>query len=114
MSVQVFEVRKDREKLNQILADSVRAMKEEYDVDILGDENALAFVYQFLRSAAAHVAANKSEDGQSSVDLFNLVEIGVAFDENEDAEKEGNFVPYALVRQEFKLITKDDGITEED
>lgn len=113
MPVEVFEVRENREELQQILADAVKAMKEEYDVDVTGDENALAFIYQFIRSATALVASRKSTEGPRSISLFNLVDIGVAYDANEDAEKEGNFVPFAQVGQEFKLIVKDDGITEE-
>lgn len=110
---EVFEVREHREELNQILADAVRAMKEEYDVDVAGDEQALAFVYQFLRATCASVASKKNTNENAMISLFNLIDVGVTFDENEEAEKEGNFVPFALVGQEFKLIVKDDGITEE-
>lgn len=110
-----IEVRKDADKIQQITNIALELMQTEFGIKLKSNAEVIpTMFYCCLKAAATVVSSEKSEEGASSIDLFNLIEIGVVYDESEDGEKEGNFVPYVTPGQEFKLLVKDDGLTEEE
>lgn len=110
----MLELRQDQEQIQQIADRSIALMQEKFGVALKGGSSGVpTLVYCFLTAAIEHVNTNKSEDDPYEINLFQLMDLGVSYNEDEDAEKEGNFVPYLRPGQEFKLLIKDDGITEE-
>lgn len=110
----MLELRQNQEEIQQIADRSVALLAEKYGVNLKGGSAGVpTMVYCFLVAAIEHVNANKSEQDPYEINLFQLMDLGVAYNEEEDAEKEGNFVPYLRPGQEFKLLIKDDSITEE-
>ena len=110
-----IEVRKDADKIQKMTNLAVELLEREFKIVLKTNAEAIpAVVYCALKAAITIVSQEKSEDEVSSIDLFNLIELGVVYDESEEGEKEGNFVPYVAPGQEFKLTVKDDGLTEED
>ncbi len=110
----MLDLRQDQEKIQQIADRSVALLQDKFGVTLkCGSSCIPTLVYCFITAAIEHVNANKSEDEPYEVNIFQLFDLGVSYNEDEDAEKEGNFVPYLRPGQEFKLLIKDDGITEE-
>ena len=110
----MLELRENQEEIQAIADRSVALLQERYGINFKGGAAGIpTLVYCFMTATIEHVNKNKSEDEPYELNLFQLMDIGVSYNEDEDAEKEGNFVPYLRPGQEFKLLIKDDGITEE-
>lgn len=110
----MLELRQDQEQIQKVADRSVALLQEKFGVTLKGGSSGVpTLVYCFLTAAIEHVNSNKSEDEPSEINLFQLFDLGVSYNEDDEAEKEGNFVPYLRPGQEFKLLIKDDGITEE-
>lgn len=110
----MIELRQNKEELQQISDRAIKALMDRHEINLMGATNALpTIVYTFLVTAIEHLNANKSENEPYELNMFQLFDMGIAYNEEEDAEKEGNFVPYLRPGQEMKLLAKDDSLTEE-
>lgn len=111
----MIELRQDQEQIQQIADRSVALLQEKFGITLKGSsaQAVPTMVYCFLTAAIEHVNSNKSEEEPYEINLFQLADLGVSYNEDEEAEKEGNFVPYIRPGQEMKLLIKDDGVTEE-
>lgn len=110
----MIELRQDQEKIQEIADRSVALLKERFGVNLKGGSAGVpTMVYCFLAAAIEHVNKNKSEEEPYEINMFQLFDLGVSYNEDDEAEKEGNFVPYLRPGQEFKLLIKDDALTED-
>lgn len=110
----MIELRQDKEEIQQISDRAVKALYDRHAINLIGAVESLpTIVYTFLVTAIEHLNANKSETEPYELNLFQLFDMGITYNEEEDAEKEGNFVPYLRPGQEMKLLAKDDSLTEE-
>lgn len=110
-----IEVRENETEISAIAAGAHDLLTNEFNINVRVADAIPTIAYAFLRSAAAHIAANKpTESGEVyELNLFQLLDMGVSLEEGEDGEKDGNYTPFTNPGQEFKLIIKDDGLTEE-
>lgn len=113
---QLIELRENAAEIQEIADRTAKVLDREHGV-IIGDKTAVlpTIVHAFLSTATSFLAEHKpSEPGQSvEINLMQLLDIGISFDADEDAEKEGNYTPYLRPGQEMKLLVKDDNNTEE-
>lgn len=105
---------------------NVKEIKEitEITQKILADENKITItnasviptiVYKFLRTTAAWLNEKKSTDENISIDIMGIMTMGVDYREApEDAELDGNFVPFIEPGPDFKLTIKDNDATEDE
>lgn len=103
------------ESAEEIQAYSEQAAKlllEENGIKVAPPEAVATIAFQFLRAAISNLSQQKEEGADVETNLFHLVELGITHTEV-DGEKDGNFVPYANPGQEFKLMAKADGDTED-
>lgn len=110
-----IEVRENETEISAIAAAAHTLLTDEFNINVRVADAIPTIAYAFLRASAAHVASNKPvEPGETyEINLFQLLDLGVSYQEGEDGEKDGNYTPFTNAGQEFKLIIKDDGLTEE-
>lgn len=113
MASKLIEIRNNEKEITKIAENAMRVLKDEHSITISHGAAIPTVAYAFLREAVAYLNNNKTLGGDTEINLFQLMDIGISHRENEDGEKEGNFTPYINPGQEFKLLVKDDGETEE-
>lgn len=100
--------------INAISDHAQETLKREHKIDISLAGAIPTIVYEFLYSTAQFLDKNKSVTNDTVINLMNLIEMGVTYRESDDAEKDGNFVPFIQPGTIFKTIIKSDEMTEDD
>lgn len=107
-----IEVQENVNEINQIAEATFKTLADEFAIKF-PDANPLpTVVYVFLKEAAKVLSEQKEEGSEVSLNLFHMLEMGISHEEVE-GEKDGNFTPFAIPGQEFKLMVKSDDSTEE-
>jgi uncharacterized protein (DUF2164 family) len=114
MSAKLVEIRENEKEIKKIAERAQKYLDSEHNIEINHAEAIPTFVYVFLREAVNFLNEKKAAGQDVEINLMQLLHLGVSYRENEEAEKEGNYTPYALPGQEFKLLVKDDADTEEE
>ena len=109
----LVEIRESAEELDTIAQNAKLHLEKEFNITIPEHKAIPTIAYAMLREAMAYLAKAKAEGQDVEINFLQLFDLGVSHREAEDAEKDGNFTPYVRPGQEFKLIIKDDGETEE-
>lgn len=109
----LIEVRENESEIAAISEAAAKILQSEHNIKFSNPVGLPTVVYTFLKATMQHLAQNKTEGEDSEINLFQLLDIGISYREGEDGEKDGNFTPYAVPGQEFKLIVKDDENTED-
>lgn len=112
-NAKLIEIRENEKEITKIAEEAAKYLETENNIVV---SHALAIPtisYAFLRSAIGYLNTHKAAGSDIELNLMQLLDLGVSYRENEEAEKEGNFTPYARPGQEFKLLVKDDDETEE-
>lgn len=112
-TAKLIEIREQEKEIAKIAEAAKAHLKHENNITVTSAIAIPTIAYAFLREAIAYVNQNKSTDSDFTLNLMQLIDLGVSYRENEDAEKEGNYTPFAAPGQEFKLLVKDDADTEE-
>lgn len=112
-SAKLIELRQNEKEILKIAEKAAKYLESENQIIISHSQAIPTIAYAFLREAIEYLKENKTAGSDIELNLMQLLDIGVSYRENEDAEKEGNFTPYATPGQEFKMLVKDDDETEE-
>lgn len=109
----LIELNQNKKEIMDI-SKTAQALLSDRDIDVSDARGIPTIVFEFLRAAWEYLGKNKDENGAVEINLFGLLDMGVANQKLDDGEKEGNFAPYARPGQGAKLYIKDDGTTEEE
>lgn len=112
-NAKLIEIRENEKDILKISEKAGKYLESEHNIGISHPQAIATIAYGFLREAIAYVNENKAPGTDFSINLMQLIDLGVTHRENDEAEKEGNYTPYAAPGQEFKLLVKDDDETEE-
>lgn len=113
-SAKLIEIREDEKAFMKIADRAQKYLESENNISISHAQAIPTIAYAFLREAINYLNEQKSTGQDVELNLMQLLDIGISHRENDEAEKEGNFTPYARPGQEFKLLVKDDNETEEE
>jgi hypothetical protein len=108
----VIEIRQNEKEITKISDRAQKLLDEEYHIVISHAQAIPTIVYAFMKETVNFLNQNKSAGNDIEINLMQLLDLGISHRESDDAEKEGNFTPYARPGQEFKLLVKDDEETE--
>lgn len=114
MHAEFVELRENEKELNKIAEQTKITLNDEFNIGINYHHAIPTIVYTFLKETINYLAKNKEPGSDVSINLMQLLELGITFDECDDAEKANNYVPYAAAGQEFKLLVKQDSIEDEE
>ena len=112
--IELTGTRKEVAAITAIAENAQELLKNEHHIDITLASAIPTIAYEFLYSAAQFLDKNKSTDADTSINIMNLIEMGVTYRESADGEKDGNFVPFIQPGTIFKTIIKSDEMTEDD
>jgi len=113
-NARLIEIRENEKEIMKVAEKAQKYLEEENNIVITHPAAIPTIGYAFLRCLIEHLNENKSVGNNIEINVMQLFDMGISYRENDDAEKEGNFDPYLRPGQEFKLLVKDDGETEED
>lgn len=111
--VNLVELRINEKEINEVALNAKTVLANDNNIIVTAEQAIPTIAYAFIKCLMQKVAENRTIDENYEVDFASLFTIGVAYSEREDGEKEGNFVPYLIPGQEFKLAIKSDEDTEE-
>lgn len=106
------EIRDNKEEIIKIASRAMTILDEENNVVIPTVEVIPTIAYVFMKSMIQYLNENKEKGVDTSINFMQLMDIGITYRNNDDAEKDGNFTPLVVAGQEFKLLIKDDDKTE--
>lgn len=109
----VIEIRDNRKEIMEIAERTNISSKSKYGMSFKNPEWIPTLAYEFMMQAVLFLNEKKAAGEDVELNMFQLFDMGITHRENDEAEKEGNFTPYLTPGQEFKLLVKDDGDTEE-
>jgi len=109
----LIEIRENVKEISKIADRAAKYLDEENRITITHSLAIPTIVYAFMREAINFLTENKVVGSDIEINLMQLLDLGISYRENDEAEKEGNFTPYARPGQEFKLLVKSDEDTEE-
>lgn len=115
MSKAIFvELRENEKEIMKIAEAAKNTLNYEYNIAINYHQAIPTIGYVFMKEAIKYLAQIKEPGAEVSLNLMQLVELGITFDDCDDTEKENNYVPVAAPGQEFKLIIKQDSSDDEE
>jgi hypothetical protein len=112
-NAKLIEIRENEKEILKIAEKASKYLEAEHNIVISHAQAIPTIAYGFLREAIQHINEHKAAGTDYELNLMQLIDLGVSHRENDEAEKEGNYTPYARPGQEFKLLVKDDDDTEE-
>jgi hypothetical protein len=113
-NARLIEIRQNEKEIQKIAERAQKFLDEENHIVISHAQAIPTIAYAFLRETINFLNENKSAGNDIEINVMQLLDLGISHRESDDAEKEGNFTPYARAGQEFKLLVKDDDATEEE
>lgn len=93
----LIELREDAKAIREIAERAGETLKDLFEINLGAKfEVAPTITHALIVEAIMHINEHKTDDSDTvtEVDLAKLVTIGVDYLEDEEGEKEGNFVPY--------------------
>lgn len=108
-----IEIKVNEKEVLKIAERAQKLLKEQFGVDVTSVSGIPTITYAFISSAMSFVNERKSQDGEYKLNIMELFDLGVSYRAAEEGEKDGNFTPFMIPGQEFKLLIKDDSSTEE-
>lgn len=88
-----IEIRENELELIEIATRAEKALVADFNYTIESPHAILTLAYVYMKNMVKYLAENKSMEKTVEINFINLFNIGISYRENEDAEKEGNFVP---------------------
>ena len=92
--VSTIECREHEEELMEIASNACKILEADHNVSIPNPKILLTIGYVYMKNLVQNLAENKIEGKGSQINFINLFDIGISYRENDDAEKEGNYVPF--------------------
>lgn len=98
----LVEFRQDEAIMMEIAAQTKKEIESKYYLRVESESHKLpTVIYCFMLSTIAHLNRNKRVGETASVNLMDLMTVGIHWAEDEEAEKEGNFVPFIMPGKTF-------------
>lgn len=113
-NARLIEIRENEKEIMKIAERAQKFIDEENHIVITHPAAIPTIAYAFLRESINYLNENKNAGNDITLNLMQLFDMGISFRDNEDAEKEGNYTPFLVPGQEFKLLVKNDEDTEEE
>lgn len=115
-SINLIDIREDQEALMKIARNAAIALERENKIAIAPAEASLTIAYQVIAATIEYVASKREKGANVSLNFMQLFDVGISHREadEDEAEKDGNFVPFINPGQEMKLRAKNDAETEEE
>jgi hypothetical protein len=110
----LIEIVDNEKEIGKICENTSIILEEKNRIKIPRADAIATIAYQFILETMNYLNKNKQVGKDTEINMMQLFDIGISHQTVEDGEKEGNFVPFIRPGQEFKLLVKDDSITEED
>lgn len=114
MKAVFVELRENEKEIMKIAENAKAILNDEYNITINFHQGIPTIAYVFLKEAMKYLASVKEPGTEVSLNLMQLLELGITFDDCDETEKENNYVPVAAPGQEFKLIIKQDSAEDEE
>lgn len=92
--VSTIELRENEVELTEIADTACKILDADHNVSIPNPKVLLTIAYIYMKNMVQSLAENKVEGKGSQINFINLFDIGISYRENDDAEKEGNYVPF--------------------
>jgi len=109
-----LEIRENQKEINKICERAHKALISEHNINVTHAPAIATIAYRFLQQTIAYLNEKKTPGEDISVNVMQLFDMGISYRENDEGEKTGNFTPYMIPGQEYKLMVKDDGETEDE
>jgi len=109
-----LEIRENQKEIAKICDRANKALISEHNINVTHAPAIATISYRFLQQAIAYLNEKKTAGEDISINLMQLFDMGISYRENDEGEKVGNFTPFLIPGQEFKLMVKDDGVTEDE
>lgn len=103
----------NKKEIEAICESAQKVLDSENNISISNALGIATIVYEFLNAAGRYLDENKDKNSEVSINLMEMLEIGVSYRESDDGEKEGNFTPFVIPGQALRTAIKDDNITDE-
>lgn len=110
----LLELHEDAEIILEAAAVAQKVLKDERYIVISNSQAVPTILYEAMKALIAVIAKHKSTDKDLIVNFAHLFDIGVSYQESEDGEKDGNFVPVLMDGQIMRTLVKSDEATELD
>lgn len=109
----LVEVVNDKKEIAEICEATRLLLKKQHNIDIVMAGVVPTIVDAFMHVTMEYLRRNKPEDGNLQLNILDHFTVGLTQRDNEEAEKEGNIVPYVLPGVNMKIACKNDDETEE-
>lgn len=109
-----IENKEEREFLLDVCEKTQLHLLRNWNIKLQKANAMLPIVREFLYNVITKLNDMKVEDGEVSINLFDILELGIAHQINEEDEGSGNFVPSLVASPVYKMLIKDDGKNKED
>lgn len=101
-----LEVRENRKEIEEIARRTGIILRENHQIKVSIDHEEsylpiATFAYVFLFETALYLSKNKEKDKEIRLNLFDLFDVGISYEQSDKAEKDGNFTPFAVPGKEF-------------
>lgn len=113
-NAKLVQLNTNKKEIEEICAKAQKVLDEERNINVSNSLGIAAIAYEFLNAAAQWLAENKKPGTDISIDLMQIIEMGISYRDSEDGENEGNFTPFVSPGQHFKTVIKDNEMTEDE
>lgn len=104
--VSTIECREHEAELMELASNACKILEADHNVSIPNPKILLTIGYVYMKNMVQNLAENKIEGKGSQLNFINLFDMGISYRENDDAEKEGNYVPFINPTQVAQNIVK--------
>ena len=106
--VKTVDLRENEVELVEIGERACKILDADYGVVIPNPKVALSIAYVYAKTMIEALAENKIEGKGSQINFINMFDIGISYRENDEAEKEGNYVPFITPLQVANNLAESD------
>ena len=103
-----------RKNILEIANIAQEVLKEERHINISMAKAIPTIVYEYLLACVQFLEKNKSTNADITLNIMDIMDMGITYRESEDGEKTGNFTPFLLPGTVFKTTIKSDELSEDE
>ena len=111
------EISENKKDIMDICENTHAVLIQDHNIKISNAEAYPTIVSVFLKQVIEKLKEMRRPEEDISINICNIIEMGISQESMEEDENDGNIVPYCIPGVAFKAAVKDDGeieITEED
>lgn len=108
-----IEEDENNEKVLEIISEKARKiLASDFGITLNTGRGVNKITQEFLRMAVSYLKNSKEPGTEVLINLFHMIELGIA-DDNTEEGGEADYITFVAPGQEFKLMAKSDGETED-